>query len=58
MTTQTTINGITYDIKAEVKLTGKAASNGYGSTLILVRPKGHKEFWAVRRLDNNEIELT
>lgn len=58
MTTQTTIKGITYDIKAEEKFTGKALSNGWASILLLVRPKGHKEFWAVRRLDNNEIELT
>jgi len=49
MNTVTLENGITYQIKAEVELTGKSAEQGfYQSTLILVRPNGHKEFMAMR----------
>ena len=49
METTTLENGITYQIKAEVKITGKMSEQGfYTSTLILVRPKGTKEFWAMR----------
>ena len=54
MKTQTVVNGITYNIKAEVSLTGKMAEQGfYKSSLILVRPNGNKEFWAMR--DKNGV---
>ena len=44
MTTQETINGITYNVKGEIEITGKAALQGhYKTMLILVRPKGNKE---------------
>lgn len=50
----TTIKGITYNIKAEVEITGKMAEQGvYKSSLILVRPNGSKEFWAMR--DKNGV---
>ena len=54
MTTQTTIKGINYNIKSEVAITGKMAEQGfYKSSLILVRPNGNKEFWAMR--DKNGV---
>jgi hypothetical protein len=57
MTTTTLTNGITYEIKAEVEMTGKMAEQGfYTHTLILVRPKGTKEFWATRDI-NGTITL-
>lgn len=46
---QVTIKGITYDILAEQLMSGKMSEQGfYKSTLILRRPKGHIEFWAMR----------
>lgn len=49
METITLSNGITYTIKGEVEMTGKMAEQGfYVSMLILVRPAGKKEFWAMR----------
>ena len=57
METTTLSNGITYEIKAELEMTGKMAEQGfYTSTLILVRPKGTKEFWAMRDI-NGTITL-
>lgn len=57
MTTQETINGITYNVEAELELTGKAAEQGfYTSMIILKRPKGNKEFWATRDI-NGEVTL-
>lgn len=50
-------NGITYEIKAEVEMTGKMAEQGfYTHMLILVRPKGTKEFWATKDI-NGAITL-
>ncbi len=52
-----TIKGITYDILAEQLMSGKMAEQGfYKSTLILRRPKGSIEFWAMRDI-NGEITL-
>lgn len=52
METITLSNGITYAIKCEVEMTGKMAEQGfYISMLILVRPAGHKEFWAMRDIN-------
>lgn len=52
MITQETVNGITYNIKAEVEIKGKMAEQGFYKTmLILVRPKGNKEFWAMRDIN-------
>ena len=52
METITLSNGITYNIKGELKMTGKMAEQGfYVSNLILVRPKGNKEFWATRDIN-------
>ena len=59
MTTVTLKNGITYEIRAEVELPAKAKElcNGFYTNLILlVRPKGTKEFWATRD-KNGEITL-
>lgn len=53
MTIQETINGVTYNVKAEVKLTGKAAEGNYKTILLLVRPNGNKEFMAMRDLKSN-----
>jgi hypothetical protein len=51
---QVTIKGITYNIQAEIKLTGNASRNGFYTSLIsLARPKGHKEFLAMRDINNN-----
>ena len=41
------LNDITFEIKAETELTGKA-KGFYTSLLLLKRPKGNKEFWATR----------
>ena len=47
-----TINWITYNILAEVAMVGKMAEQGfYKSQLILRRPNGHKEFWAMRDIN-------
>lgn len=54
--TQTTIKGITYNIKAEVELTGASGKSNYKSILILIRPKGVKEFMAMRDI-NGEITI-
>lgn len=53
-----TINGITYKVLAEINITGKAAEiqDYYTSMLLLRRPKGHKEFQALRNFEG-EIEL-
>jgi hypothetical protein len=52
-----TIKEITYDIIAELDMAGKMAEQGfYKSSLILRRPKGHIEFWAMRDI-NGEITL-
>jgi len=52
MTTQETINGITYNVLAELELTGKMAEQGfYVSTVMLKRPKGHKTFIAMRDIN-------
>ena len=57
MTTQVTINGITYNVMAELALEGENLQNGWHvSTVILKRPKGHKEFWGMRNIEG-EIEL-
>lgn len=57
MKTTTLANGITYEIKAEIEMTGKMAEQGfYTHSLILVRPKGRKEFWATRDI-NGTITL-
>jgi len=53
MTNQTIINGITYNIMAEVSILNaeniQAHCKGYYvSNLLLKRPRGHKEFWAMR----------
>jgi hypothetical protein len=57
METITLANGITYEIRAEYKLTGKMVEQGFYKTLlILVRPKGTKEFWAMRDI-NGTITL-
>ena len=54
---QVTIKGITYDILGEHKMTGRMAEQGfYKSMLILRRPKGRIEFWAMRDI-NGEITL-
>ena len=45
--TSVKLNNITFDIKAETELTGKA-KGFYTSLLLLKRPKGNKEFWATR----------
>lgn len=48
----TTIKGITYTIIAELEMFGKMAEQGfYKSNLILKRPNGHKEFWAMRDIN-------
>lgn len=47
----TTINNINYEIKGELELTGRAAMFGYVSQLILKRPNGTKEFWAMRDIN-------
>ncbi len=48
----TTIKGVTYNIIAELEMSGKMAEQGfYKSNLILKRPKGHKEFWAMRDIN-------
>jgi len=55
--TQVTIEGITYNIIAEIKLEGKA-SEFYASHMAeLVRPKGSKRFTALRMKHNNQLEL-
>lgn len=54
--TTLTIKGTTYKVKAEVELTGASAQGNYKSTLILVRPSGTKEFWAMRDL-NGKVTL-
>ena len=59
--TTTTIKGITYNILAEESIAGykniEANNNGnVVSTLILVRPRGNKEFWATRDM-NGEVTL-
>jgi len=41
------LNNITFEIKAETELKGKA-KGFYTSVLLLKRPKGNKEFWATR----------
>lgn len=47
-----TIKGITYNIIAELEMSGKMAEQGfYKSNLILRRPNGHKEFWAMRDIN-------
>jgi hypothetical protein len=47
-----TINWITYNILAEVAMVGKMAEQRfYKSQLILRRPNGHKEFWAMRDIN-------
>ena len=52
-----TINGITYNILAEDKITERNLQNGWHvSTLILRRPKGHKKFWGVRNIEG-QVEL-
>ena len=52
MKKQVTIKGITYNIVAEVEMTGKMAEQGfYKSNIILVRPNGTKEFWAMRDIN-------
>ena len=52
MQNQETVNGITYNVKGETLLTGIASQNGfYKSMMILVRPKGNKEFWAMRDIN-------
>ena len=52
MTTQETINGITYNVLAELELTGRMAEQGfYVSTIILQRPKGHKKFESTRDIN-------
>ena len=52
MTTQETINGITYNVLAELELTGKMAEQGrYTSMITLQRPKGHKTFNAMRDIN-------
>jgi hypothetical protein len=52
MKTQETINGITYNIIGEIEMTGKMAEQGFYKTmLILVRPKGHIQFWAMRDIN-------
>lgn len=57
MKNQVTIKGITYDIKAEHVMTGKMAEQGFYKTmLVLVRPKGTIEFWAMRDI-NGEVTL-
>jgi hypothetical protein len=49
MTTQATINGITYNVLAELELDGKAAENGFYTSLVMLqRPNGHKKFEAMR----------
>ena len=58
-TNQVTLkNGITYNIKAEVSMLDqeniqRVCGGYYVSSLILVRPKGHKEFYAMR--DKNGV---
>ena len=49
----TTIKGITYNIQAEIKLTGKASEGNFTHLLSLIRPKGNKEFFAMRDLKGN-----
>ena len=57
MTTQETINGITYNIKAESPLEGENLQNGWHvSIVILKRPRGHKEFWGMRNIEGG-IEI-
>lgn len=50
--TQITIKGIIYNINAEENLTG-VAKGFYTSLLSLVRPRGHKEFLAMRDINGN-----
>jgi len=57
MNTVTLTNGITYQIRAEVKMNGKMAEQGfYKSLIMLVRPNGTKEFMAMRDI-NGTISL-
>ena len=58
MENSTVVNGITYTILAEEKLVGKAAEiqSNYTHMLMLRRPKGIKEFWAMRTA-TGEVEL-
>jgi len=57
MTTQETINGITYNVLAELELEGIMAEQGfYVSMIILQRPRGHKKFDAMRDI-NGEVTL-
>lgn len=57
MTTQTTINGITYNVTAELELDGLAAENGFYTSLVMLqRPNGHKKFEAMRDI-NGEVTL-
>ena len=54
MTNSTTINGTTFNIKSEVEMTGKMTEQGFYKTmLILTKPRGTKEFWAMRDLNGN-----
>jgi hypothetical protein len=50
---QVTVSGITYNIKAEISMMDydniqRKCGGYYISSLLLVRPKGHKEFFAMR----------
>lgn len=50
------VNDITYNVLAEEKINGKMANvcNGfYSSMLVLRRPKGSIEFWAMRDESGN-----
>ena len=52
-----TIKGITYNVLAEVELTGKASEGQCSHMAELQRPNGSKKFTAMRMKYNGLLEL-